>query len=316
MIKISTAAQNSIKYITHQTKDISRYGEKGICKDYGITEEIVSTITPFRRLSKKPSTLSEPQYFIKNFEQKNGKDYLPANWTSMCEEEKVDFIVKERYSRLVTHKIMSNIQAEPVEHHYSIGADGELLTHDVGDKNNVFTKNLNKLLNDKIKDKQPEISIHNHPKIGEEIIMEHIKKTDPAAIKNMGQLFSYSDIANDLYKGMKSYLIDSFGNKFLFVPKKIYKGNKSVTQNTYFDIKAIDFNNFNSHSDRNDFFMKFDNLKEQISNSSSKNDLDSLMLFIKIKAERYKKVLNLKGRYNMYKNYIEEKAAIGKLQIL
>lgn len=100
----------SLRYKERQKADISLYGELKT-ERLGISEEELNELTPFRRLSKKPATLSDPEYFINQY-QDVMKEYL-QNWErfeNLSQAEQIDRIVKYRYGRLVANKIMNKIQ--------------------------------------------------------------------------------------------------------------------------------------------------------------------------------------------------------------
>ena len=123
----------SVKFLSKQAKDIEIFGEK-LVERKGISDELLETLTPFRRLSKKPATLSDTKYFITKFETETGKEYLPINWNQFSEAEKLDFIVKDRYSKLVSHKIMSHIKSEKAEHFYGLDKEGNIVFFQKGNQ--------------------------------------------------------------------------------------------------------------------------------------------------------------------------------------
>lgn len=64
------------KYLVRQAKQVATFGEKTVERN-GVTKEILDDITPFRRLSGKKGTLSDPKYFIEKFENETGSNFLP-----------------------------------------------------------------------------------------------------------------------------------------------------------------------------------------------------------------------------------------------
>ena len=93
--------------IEKQAKNIECFGK---ARQYpNVKAEVLEKYTPFRRLSKKPCTLSDSEYFIDKFE-KECRGEIPKLWGDMSNEQKVDFIVKNRYEKLVSNKIMNSIK--------------------------------------------------------------------------------------------------------------------------------------------------------------------------------------------------------------
>lgn len=200
------------KYLARQAKQIATYGEKSVERT-GVTENMLSELTPFRRLSNKKGVLSDSNYFIKNFETETGNRFLPQNWSSLSTEDKLDYIVKDRYSRLVSHKIMGKIKDKPEEHLYLLNKDGDIVHYSKGDMgfcDDVAIKGGT--------------SIHNHPgylktMYGKDEV-EYLKKHHPEKLKGVTP-FSESDIRVAISNGEKSaYVIDSQGHKFLFKPRQ------------------------------------------------------------------------------------------------
>ena len=200
------------KYLTRQAKQIATYGEKSVERT-GVTENILCELTPFRRLSNKKGVLSDSNYFIKKFETETGNRFLPQNWSSLSTEDKLDYIVKDRYSKLVSHKIMGKIKDYPEEHLYLLNKDGDIVHYSKGDMgfcDNVAIKGGT--------------SIHNHPGYLKTMYskeeVEYLQKHHPEKLKGVTP-FSEGDINTALSNGEKAaYVIDSQGHKFLFKPRQ------------------------------------------------------------------------------------------------
>ena len=106
ILQLSSKAK-AFSYSQRQATDIAKYGEKQI-ERIGVTDEILQKFTPHRRLSNKPCTLKNPKdykYYISKYEKEMGEEYLPKDWVSLNDAQKYDFIVKDRYSRLVSKKL-------------------------------------------------------------------------------------------------------------------------------------------------------------------------------------------------------------------
>lgn len=200
------------KYLTRQAKQIATYGEKSV-EQTGVTEKMLNELTPFRRLSKKKGVLSDSNYFIKKFETETGNRFLPQNWSTLSTEDKLDYIVKDRYSKLVSHKIMGKIKDYPEEHLYLLNKDGDIAHYSKGDMGFCDDAAI-----------KGGTSIHNHPGYlktmysNEEV--QYLQKHHPEKLKGVTP-FSDSDISTSLSNGEKSaYVIDSQGHKFLFKPRQ------------------------------------------------------------------------------------------------
>ena len=302
MINITKTGQNSVKYVLRQKKDALRWAEKTVEREYGVTDEMIDKITPFRRTTTKPCSLSEPKYFISDFEKKNAADFRPDNWEKMSDEEKVDYIVKDRYSKLISQKIMRNIKDEPVEHLYSLDNHGDLLTYDLGNKGEVNAINMTNAIKD---GKIPNVSVHNHPLKENPEVFDYIEKTEPKALKNMGSVFSRSDMKSNVYLGIKAYVVDSLGNKFHYEPNNSKKGLINVAVDVYFGLKSIAYKMLEgtSNSKADKYLTLYNSLKTVP--SEQKEAQNYLSLYLKAKAEEYKKFLNLKKVCYLYKNFFE-----------
>lgn len=244
MVNISSAIQNGSKYLARQARDIAIYGEKKVIRTASVTEEILQNFTPHRRLSKKPCTLNDNRYFLDKFEKETQLE-LPKldDWNSLSVEEKIDYIVKGRYRRLVANKIMNVIRYNPVEHNYMLSENGEILAHNVGNSKRVNIKEAldfaNELFEKRVKLEEQggkflhleaEVAttgIHNHPPYYPELVENLDNKTKnifeecfditPKAEVNP---ISKQDILGDVENITDGFVVDSLGHKFHFVPKQ------------------------------------------------------------------------------------------------
>lgn len=198
------------KYMQRQLADIEKFGKREFKPENELATKAMDFFTPHRRLSKKPCSLSDAPYFIKEFEKKTGMRFLPSNWTKMSEAEKVDYIVHERYNQRVASRCMDAIKDAPVEHGFSIRQDGEIFSYRKGE-----TGSVSMLF-------EPEmIGVHNHPSY-KSINLEEAWAVDiprDTYIKNTAESISYhseKDIINHYcHSARKSYVVDSNGHKLL-----------------------------------------------------------------------------------------------------
>ena len=234
----SAIKPKSAKFLSKQAKDIEIFGEKEVFR-VGVTDDMLQAFTPFRRLSKRTCSLSDPKYFIEQYEKST--KVLPPNWEKLTEAQKVDLIVKERYEQLVANKIMNSIKNEQVEHSFSLAADGEILSHDIGNDirvDNVNGKKREDVLNMckkfgldiKGSEYTPHSDVHVHPH-GIFSLPEDVKEFLQS--KNIKVPKSYAPFSDgDLRKycgwGEIGYVIDSSGNKFKFVPRNLGKTDYSI----------------------------------------------------------------------------------------
>lgn len=213
---LATTIQKSVKFLSKQADDIARYGKNNV-ERVNVTDEMLNTFTPFRRLSQKPCTLSDPKHFIAKFEGEMGQDFLPLNWSKLSEAQKVDYIVRDRYSKLVSHKIMNEIKHEPIEHGFALNPKGDIVHYSGGNTTHCS-----------IRVPENGISIHNHPgstQILDSDEIELLQKYRPASLHAVPQG------GEDLMEGFKlgeraGYVVDSLGNKFVVEPstKVLEKG--------------------------------------------------------------------------------------------
>ncbi len=216
----------SPRYISKQKKDIAQYGEKFIPRYKTVTPEILEEITPFRRLSEKGSNLSDNKWFIDKFKKNTEEEFLPDKWEKMSEQEKANYIVRERYSSLVANKIMNKIKDETTEHSYSLYR-GDIINYSHGNKTSVTTEKY-----------FADADVHNHP------VGVILKNSTPAELQTYQILspnifsckvpHSGKDILGATIQNRKAYVIDSNGHKFVYMPK-----NRNRTDAKEHFLKAI-----------------------------------------------------------------------------
>lgn len=222
---LATTIQKSVKFLSKQADDIARYGKNNI-ERVNVTDEMLDTFTPFRRLSQKPCTLSDPKHFIAKFEGEMGQDFLPLNWSKLSEAQKVDYIVRDRYSKLVSHKIMNQIKHEPIEHGFALNPKGDIVHYSGGNTTHTSVR-------------VPEngISIHNHPGSERMLDIDEIallQKCRPTSLHSVPQ--GGEDLMQTFCTGERaSYVVDSLGNKFVLEPS-----TKVLQMNEYDRIVSID----------------------------------------------------------------------------
>lgn len=234
------ASQKPQKFLAKQVQDIEIFGTRHYM-DGNVPAEIIEKYTPFRRLSKKTCTLSDSKYFIKKFESEN-KNEIPKLWSKMSEGQKIDFIVKNRYEKLVSNKIMNDISKSRVEEAFGLTTDGQIRyygnchssRHCPGAENN----NL--------------ISIHNHPiQFGIDYTKEEYK-----AINQSFHPFSQSDIIHSI-KRPKAYVVDMNGNKYSLIPNKKLQNHYKL--DNYIDELSVDLTNITSKN-----INKYSNITDAI----------------------------------------------------
>lgn len=229
----SKVEPKSARFLAKQTKDIELFGEKKVLR-FGVTDDMLQAFTPFRRLSKKHCSLSDPKYFIEQYEKNSVQ--LPLNWSELSETQKVDLIVKERYEQIVANKIMNSLKNEPVEHSFSLASNGEILSHDVGGEIRVDNINCQKL-RDVIElkqrwgltisaESQPHSSVHVHPcqSLNDGVIAKH-------QLPKMYAPFSGGDLRKYCSFGEIGYVVDASGNKFKFTPLNLGRKDDTIGSN-------------------------------------------------------------------------------------
>ena len=217
VVQLSLKPKTVLSYEQKQAIDIAKYGEKQV-ERVNVTKNMLQEFTPHRRLSNKPCALKNPkeyEYYISKFEKDIGEEFLPKDWDKLTDAQKYDFIVKDRYSRLVSNKIMKSIQNESIEHAFYLDKNGEIVGHAEGEIGSVF--DISMLF--KIR---PNIHIHNHPNCGinDKCIYDYILTKHPKY--KLKSPFSGDDIAIYLKNGQTGYLIDSTGNIYCYRPKSQY----------------------------------------------------------------------------------------------
>ena len=197
------------KYANRQLSDVLKFGRT---RQYpNVNEEILEKYTPFRRLSKKKCTLSDSSYFIQRFEQESPLE-IPKMWEKMSEADKVDFIVKNRYERILSNKIMTDIQSSKVEQSFILSTDGKIKYYDTVNSSKICYID-NRLLKDSV-------HIHNHPIqfINKEGCWEY---SDLAQVNANSRPFSEPDIIEAIRsRAKKAYVVDAKSIKFQFIPRQ------------------------------------------------------------------------------------------------
>ena len=219
--KVFETIKLSKKFLSKQAKQVADFGEKKMVARLGVSDEMLNIFTPFRRTSNKPCGLSDNKWFIEQFEKTRGSSYLPKNWPDLSEADKIDYIVKDRYSSLVANRIMNTIKDEPIEHSFGINKNGEIVFHDFGSSNKAEIQQFSdyeKLrqtvkvagIEDKVDCADLKIHVHNHPSfVGMDI----------DAINEVGSAFSGNDMYNFMLFDCQGRVVDSVGHKFSFIPK-------------------------------------------------------------------------------------------------
>lgn len=240
-------------YIQKQLKNIEKYG-KG--RTYpNVKPDVLEQFTPNRRLSKKKCTLYDKQYFIDKFEDESYNE-IPEYWGKMSDLNKVDFIVKNRYERIVSNKIMNSLKDSKVEHSYILSTDGKIKYYGT----NNSTKNCPVPL----ELAKNSICIHNHPK--QIVSSSYWTHSELGEVNSVPHSFSRTDLLNGLSRHeKKAYLIDFLGNKYKFVPNYDYE-NRTESE-TYINavsdiLSSIQQKSFNKNKKRsirtsfNEFYAK------------------------------------------------------------
>ena len=228
------------KYLKKQYENIQTFG---VTRQYsGVSDQILDKYTPYRRLSKKKCTLSDSNYFIRKFETESSRE-IPKIWDKMSEHDKIDFIVKNRYERLVSNRIMNDISKSKVEKSFVLSTDGKIKYYGTYNSSTHCP-----VPTDLAKDS---ICIHNHP----------IQFTangwwtysDLNKVNRNARPFSAPDFANCIWRGAKkTYVVDSKGVKFQFIPNyEIPKamGIDFYTSNLRNDLYQIQLNSFERFND-------------------------------------------------------------------
>ena len=207
----------SKRFLQKQANDIKTFGENNVRRK-NVSDELLDAFTPYRRASQKKCTLSDSKYFITKYEQETGNEYLPLNWSNLTEEEKIDFIVKDRYSKLVSHKIMNKIHREKDEHLFSLDSEGNIVFYKKGNDSHCsgFV---------------PEngTSVHNHTGFQMQVLqndeLDYVMQREP---KLMGSIaFSGEDIKESFVSGeRRAFVVDAMNNRFVMeISRKIREMN-------------------------------------------------------------------------------------------
>lgn len=288
---VSTIKPKSAKFLSKQAKDIELFGEKTINR-MNVSDDMMQAFTPFRRLSNKKCTLSEPEYFITKFEQEISKDYLPTNWQRLSEAEKIDYIVHERYSRLVANKIMNNIKNEPIEHSFQLDDAGEVVGYCKGDSGSVYNiTSLGKYMCNRLNinfDWLPKakIDIHNHPD-GRKI-----------------SAFSDKDIRNYISYDLKGYMVDSAGNKFSYIPKHNQSNGDAFLASVNYEEKSKRY--------RKQIMDKFENAYDKYMQAQNKGETIDKNLIEDLKKCRDEMKIIMDDKDLTYMNDILSSEAMSK----
>ena len=235
------------KYLAKQYNDIRIFGT---ARQYpNVSDAVLNKYTPFRRLSKKPCTLSDSNYFIDRFEREATSE-LPSLWSSMTKEAKVDFIVKNRYEKLVSNKIMNDIKNSKVEKSFILSPDGKIKYY--GTYNSSTHCPVDPVL------AKDSIFIHNHPR---QFVQNNVwSYADLPQVNANSRPFSISDTVNGIARRVKKeYVVDAKGVKFQFIPnyKKVDKlGSDFYIQGLYDDLHQIQANAFNGTRSIEEAFSK------------------------------------------------------------
>ena len=198
-----------IGFAKKQLNDILKFGQ---AREYNtVSEKILEKYTPFRRLSKRKCTLSDNNYFIQKFERESPLE-IPPLWESMSEADKVDFIVKNRYERILSYKIMESIKNSRVEESFILSTDGKIKYYGTYNSSTHCPVPSDLAKNS--------IKIHNHP-------IQFVKHDgcweygDLAEVNSGSRPFSAPDVVHSCLQGAKkAYVVDSKGVKFRFIPNK------------------------------------------------------------------------------------------------
>ena len=291
---INTPKVKTLSYKERQCADILQYGEMKT-ESIGISKKEINEIVPFRRLSKKPAKLSDPEYFINQYRD-TMKEYLGRieNFDKLPQTEQIDRIVKYRYGRLVANKIMNRIYKEPIEYHYSIGENGTIMAKDIGNETEVLLKNAEEISDEAYfrcainelgyldGGEMPVLSVHNHPMNNTNQKWETIPETIREELSQLGfsrkslkKPFSPTDIEGYCEKDIIGYVVDMNGHKFSFSPNKTKGFEHTLANNEDFltELKRIE----NTSTEE---AMKYCDLKNKYFKYKSNNDKESKYIFL------------------------------------
>ena len=224
------------KYLKKQFDDIHRFGTAR--KYPNVNDDVLEKYTPFRRLTKKKCSLSDSKYFINKFEKEH-KNEFPSLWNKMSDEDKIDFIVKNRYEKLVSNKIMNDIKNSRVEKSVILSADGKIKYFGTYNSSTHCPMPSDLAKNS--------ITIHNHPR--QFVANDVWDYSELCEVNKNSRPFSLTDFVNNVKRGVKkAYVVDSKGTKFSFIPKYEYRKHGNLdfyTSSLKDDLSFIQNNAFN-----------------------------------------------------------------------
>ena len=235
----------SLKFLKKQYDDIQLFGSS---KQFpNVSDDVLNKYTPDRRLSKRPCSLRHSVDAISKFERESANE-LPSLWLTMSEKEKVDFIVKNRYEKFVSNRIMNDIKTSRVETSFILSVDGKIKYAGTNNSSTYCTVPLDLAKNS--------IVIHNHPK---QFVQNNTwTYADLPQVNANSRPFSATDLVNAIARReKKSYVIDAKGIKYQVIPN--YKnvdrlGEDFYTQSLYDDLCGIRVNAFNGTRSIEDAF--------------------------------------------------------------
>lgn len=238
-------SQKPASYVQKQVRNIELFGKT---REYpNVSSDILDKYTPFRRLSKQKCSLSDSEYFIKKFEKEYAVE-IPIKWTKMSEAEKVDFIVKNRYEKLLSNKIMNDIKNSRVEKSFILSTDGKI-KYSGTYNSSTHTPMPEELATDSV-------CIHNHPV---QFVQNSVwSYSELPQVNANARPHSISDMVHAIRRSVKkSYVVDSKGNKFCFLPSNKYIGNREgYCDNLHKDLSLIQRDAFNGNCSIEEAFRK------------------------------------------------------------
>lgn len=221
------------KYASRQLDDVLKFGKT---RQYpNVSEEILDKYAPYRRLSKKKCTLSDGAYFINKFEKESPLE-IPKMWEQMSDADKVDFIVKNRYEKLLSYRIMNDIKNSKVEKSFILSTDGKIKYYG--------TENSSRHCSAPLDLRKDSIHIHNHP-VQFTKCDGFYEYSDLPQVNANSRPFSISDIINSISGGVrKSYVVDSKGIQFQLIPKRGKCDNFFNVESLMDDLRHIQYQAF------------------------------------------------------------------------
>lgn len=232
-----------VQYTQRQKADIEKYGKKNPY-NYNVPNDTLQLLTPHRRLSLKPCSLSDPNYFIKKFEQSTDSKFLPNCWAALDEKQKINYIVKKRYRGLVANKIMNHLKDKDETYIYGLDYNGDIVTIDSGKqkklipdcqlKRDMITTELHK--NDM---KSISTSVVNHPFGGSyfgDAFLDILKDADGINLLKTSP-FTFYEIHRFIKTDQEAYLIDKSGNRYHFQPFESLKNDNFNKEYSFFFLR-------------------------------------------------------------------------------